>query len=173
MLRERLATECVELCGGPYHERDDALLPVESQLWNLRKGMETYKELLGQDPRVFARRRFAAHPQLPLLLQNVGLTRALLVPFDEAVMPTYRSTVVNWPSPDGKQVEAFTRAPYAAENPQTFLHAAHYLHRTIMQDHGATFALMHAKAQAAPWTNAPFSAAIRFSGRWVRIWSIS
>jgi hypothetical protein len=151
VLRERLATESVDLCGGPFRERDDALLPVESQLWNLRKGMETYKALLDHESRVFARRRFAAHPQLPLLLQNVGMTRALLVPFDEAVMPTYRSTVVNWPSPDGKQVEAFTRVPYAAENPQTFLHAAHYLHKTIMQDHGATFALLHAKAQAAPW----------------------
>jgi alpha-mannosidase len=151
ILRERLATESLELCGGPYRERDDALLPVESQLWNLRKGMATYREMLDHEPRVFARRRFAAHPQLPLLLQSVGLTRALLLAFDDAVLPSYRSTVVNWPSPDGKQVEAFTRTPYAADNPQTFLHVAHYLHRTIMQDHGATFALLHATAQAAPW----------------------
>jgi len=150
-LRERLATGSVELCGGPYRERDDALLPVESQLWNLRKGIFAYKALLDYEPRVFARRRFAAHPQLPLLLQNVGLTRALLLPFDDAVLPTYRSTVVNWPSPDGKQVEAFTRAPYAADNPQTFLHVAHYLHRTIMQDHGATFALLRAANPPAPW----------------------
>lgn len=151
ILRERLATESVELCGGPYCERADALLPIESQLWNLRKGMATYKKLLDHEPRVFARRRFAAHPQLPLLLNSVGLTRGLLVSFDDGVLPTYRSTVVNWPSPGGKQVEAFTRTPYAADNPQTFLHVAHYLHRTIMQDHGATFALLHATAQSAPW----------------------
>src|SRR5262245_61581982 len=78
-LRERLAAGGVELCGGPYVEREDALLPLESQLWNLTKGMATYKELLDYGPRVFARKRFAAHPQLPLLLNHVGLTRALLV----------------------------------------------------------------------------------------------
>src|SRR5262249_51743464 len=37
------------------------------------------------------------------------------------------------------------------DNPQTFLHVAHYLHRTIMQDHAATFALLHTAAPAAPW----------------------
>jgi hypothetical protein len=41
--------------------------------------------------------------------------------------------------------------PYRAENPQTFFHVAHYLHRTIMQDHGATFALLHSTASAGPW----------------------
>jgi hypothetical protein len=150
-LRERLAADSAELCGGPYSEREDALLPIESQLWSLRTGLARYKELLDYQPRVFARRRFAAHPQLPLLLNTVGLNRTLLVPFDDAVMPSYRSTIVSWPSPDGKQAEAFTRAPYAADNPQTFFHVAHYLHRTIMQDHGATFALLHGSAAAAPW----------------------
>jgi hypothetical protein len=150
-LRERLAMDSAELCGGSYCEREDALLPLESQLWNLRKGMATYKRMLDIEPRVFARRRFGAHPQLPSLLQSVGITRTLLVPFDDSVLPSYRSTVVNWPSPDGKQVEAFTRAPYAADNPQTFLHTAHYLHRTIMQDHAATFALVHSANPAAPW----------------------
>ena len=48
--------------GGPYAEREDALLPVESQLWNLVKGVNTCHDLLGQDIRVFARKRFAAHP---------------------------------------------------------------------------------------------------------------
>jgi hypothetical protein len=151
LLRERLGMESVELCGGSYCEREDALLPLESQLWNLRRGMAAYKKLLDAEPRVYARRRFGAHPQLPTLLHNVGITRALLIPFDDSVLPSYRSTVVNWPSPDGKQVEAFTRAPYAADNPQTFLHVAHYLHRTIMQDHAATFALVHANGQDAHW----------------------
>jgi len=47
-------------------EREDALLPVESQLWNLLKGQAVTRALLGSDVQVFARKRFAAHPQLPL-----------------------------------------------------------------------------------------------------------
>ncbi len=147
-LRQRLREETAEVCGGCYLEREDALLPLESQIWNLLKGLAVSKELLDQEIRVFARKRFAAYPQLPLVLNSVGLRRALLVPFDEAVLPTYRVTVVNWPSPDGKQVEAFTRAPYQADSPQTFFHWAHYLNKTIAQDHAATLALLHSLGPA-------------------------
>jgi hypothetical protein len=152
-LKERVTSEKAEVCGGCYLEREDALLPVESQLWNLRKGLTVAAELLGQDVRVFGRKRFAAHPQLPLLLSRSGLRRALFLAFDESVLPSHRATVINWPSPDGQQVEAFTRAPVAADSPHTFFHAAHHLHRSIMQDHSATLALLHKGPPAAWYTD--------------------
>jgi hypothetical protein len=150
-LRERVAGENLDVCGGCYLEREDALLPVESQLWNLRKGLALARELLATDIRIFGRKRFGFHPQVPLFLNFAGLNRALLLPFDDAVLPTFQATVTNWPSPDGKQVEAFTRAPHAAGDSVTYFHAAHYLHRSIMQDHAATLALLHKEAAAAPW----------------------
>lgn len=150
-LRERFSTDLAEVCGGPYLEREDVLLPLETQLWNLLRGQETYRELLGQEVRVFARKRFGFHPHLPLYLQSAGISRALLVAFDEAVLPSHRGTVVNWPSPDGKQVEAFARAPLPADSPQTFFHLAHHLHKTIMQDQSATLALVHRGKPAGPW----------------------
>jgi hypothetical protein len=149
-LRSKVQAESLEICGGAYVEREDALLPIESQLWNLHKGLAAYKELLGQEIRIFARKRFGVHPQLPLLLQHAGLKRALLIAFDESVLPNYRVTVVNWSSADGKQIDAFTRLPYPADSPQTYFHWAHYLHRTIAQDHAATLALLH-RGPAAPW----------------------
>src|SRR5262249_52383090 len=40
----------------------------------------------------------------------------------------------------------------AADNPQTFFHWAHYLRRTIAEDHSATLALLHrGVTKAAPW----------------------
>jgi hypothetical protein len=150
-LRNRLHADRLDVAGGCYREREDALLPLESQLWNLSKGLSKAKELLDQEIRVFARRRFAAHPQLPQLLHCVGLRCALLLPFDNAVLPSYRTQTINWPSPDGKQVEAITRVPYPAENPQTYFHWAHYLHKTIAQDHTATVALLHNQISAGPW----------------------
>jgi hypothetical protein len=151
LLREKVQSEQVEVCGGSYLERDDALLPVESQVWNLSKGLTVTQQLLGSDIHVYARRRFAAHPQLPVFLSAVGLQRMLLLSFDDAVMPTYQVTVINWPAPDGKQIEAFTRAPYPADNVQTFFHLAHYLFQTIRQDHSATVALLHTGSPAGPW----------------------
>jgi hypothetical protein len=142
-LRERLAADLVEVCGGPYREREDALLPLESQLWNLTRGQSVYRELLGREVRVFARRRFGHHPLLPLLLQSVGISRAILLAFDESVLPTPRGTTASWPSPDGKQVEVFSRPPLPADSPQTYFHLAHHLHRTIMQDSTATLAFLH------------------------------
>jgi hypothetical protein len=150
-LGKKVLAELVEVCGGPSLEREDGLLPVESQLWNLLKGQEQYERLLGAKVNVFARKRFAAHPHLPLLLNNIGLNRVVLVPFDDAVMPAHRATVVNWPSPDGKQVEAFCRTPYLADSPQTYFHLAHYLHQTIANDHGATLALRHDAKPAPSW----------------------
>jgi hypothetical protein len=151
VLREKVQSEQIEVCGGSYLEREDPLLPIESQIWNLAKGLAVAKEVLGSEIRVYARKRTAAHPQLPMLLGSVGLQRAVLLSFDEAVLPTYQVTVVNWPSPDGKQIEAFTRAPYPADNPQTFFHLAHYLYQTIRQDHAATLALLHSSSSTAPW----------------------
>ena len=150
-LRRGVQADQVEVCGGPYVEREDALLPIESQLWNLLHGLSVSRDLLGQDIRIFRRRRSAFHPQVPLLLNTVGLTRALLLAFDGTVIPSHRSVTVSWPSPDGKHVEAFTRTPYAADNPQTYFHVAHYLHQSIGQDHAATFVLLHGTAEAAPW----------------------
>ena len=150
-LRERVANDLAEVCGGPYGEREDALLPVESQLWNLLKGLAVSRNLLNAEVRVFARKRFGFHPQLPLFLGTVGLQRVLLLTFDEAALPAYNAAVVNWPAPDGTQVEGFARTPYPADSPNTYFHATHYLHRTIMQDHAATLALVHGAAPTAPW----------------------
>ena len=150
-LRERVEADLVDVCGGSYLERDDALLPIESQMWNLLKGQAVTKHLLGREVRVFGRRRFGFHPQTPLLLQSTGIGQRILVVFDESVIPAHRTPVVNWPSPDGKQVQSFTRAPLPAETPQTFFHLAHHLHHTIMQDHAATLALLHRSAPAGPW----------------------
>src|SRR5262249_15551716 len=141
----------LDVCGGPYLEREDALLPLESQLWNLIHGMNTSKELLGGDIRVFGRKRTSFHPQVPLFLNQVGLQKAILVAFDNAVIPTHRSATVSWPSPDGKQVEAFARSPHRADNPQAFFHLAHYLYETIQKDHSATLALLHTGTPPAPW----------------------
>jgi alpha-mannosidase len=150
-LRERVGADLVEVLGGPYREREDPFLPLESQVWNLLHGQSVYQELLGQEVRVFARKRFGFHHQLPLLLQSVGISHALLVPFDESVVPTHRSPVVSWPSHDGKQVDCFTRVPQPADTPQTFFHLAHYLHQTIMQDQSATLALLHRDRPASPF----------------------
>jgi hypothetical protein len=150
VIRERFQNDQADVCGGCYVEREEPLLPLESQLWNLVKGTTAARELLGKDVSVFARKRFGYHPQLPLFLNSVGLHRAIAMTFDDSSLPSFRSAVTNWPSPDGKQVEAFTRKPLPADDPQTFFHLAYHLCQTIRQDHAATLALLHKGNKSAP-----------------------
>src|SRR5262245_46635217 len=63
-LRKHVEDERAEVCGGCYVEREDPLLPVDSQLWNLLHGQEMSRKLLGREIQVFARKRFGLHPQL-------------------------------------------------------------------------------------------------------------
>src|SRR5262249_19129424 len=128
---------------GAYREREDAVMPVESQLWNLRRGPQVAKELLGAEVRVFGRRRSAYQPHTPQLLHAAGFEKALLIAFDGAVIPTHRSAIVSWSSPGGQSIDAFCRTPQAAHQAQTFFNLVHTLHETIMQDTAATFAIVH------------------------------
>jgi hypothetical protein len=150
-IRERFQVEEVDICGGSYTEREEPLLPLESQLWNVLKGTTVAREHLGKDINVFARKRFGFHPQLPLFLNSVGLHRVLALTFDDSTLPSFRSTVTNWPSPDGKQLEAFTRKPFKADDPQTYFHLAYHLCQTIRQDHVATLAILHSGNPTCPW----------------------
>ncbi len=150
-LRQRVQADALEVCSGPYLEREDALLPLESQLWNLRKGLATGRQLLGQEIRVYGRRRFAASPELPQFVRSFGLARAVLLPFDEGVLPQFRTAVAEWNSQDGQRIEAFVLKPHPAESPLTYFHLAHYLSRTMMQDPSAALALKHDGATASSW----------------------
>jgi hypothetical protein len=143
----------VEICGGTYCDRADELLSIESQLWNLRRGLEITKRLTGLEVQTFASPRGSFHPHTPLLLQQVGLPRAIFQSFGgDSRLPTHKAAVIQWPAADGKQIEAFTRTPLPAEDPNTYFHLAHYLHQTIMQDSAAVFGLLHRPGTvAAPW----------------------
>lgn len=133
----------VDICCGAYREREDALLPFESQWWNLRRAREVVKGLFGVEPAGFARRKSAYHPQLPSWLQHFGYRHAALISFDQGLIPTLRSTAVNWPGPDGKAVDAFTREPLPAHDPQTFFNLAYHLHQATSSDAAPTVALIH------------------------------
>jgi hypothetical protein len=152
-LRAKVQADEAEVCGGCYLEREEPLLHLDSQLWNLEKGLAATRALLGVEPRVYARKRFGFYPQLPLLLSTSGIHRSLLLCFDDTSgVPQYSSCVVAWPSPDGKQIDAFVRAPHPADSPATFFNLGHYWFKTTREDHAATLALLHS-GEPAIWYN--------------------
>jgi hypothetical protein len=148
-LKHRAGGDTLEIVAGAYREREDTLLPVESQLWNLRRASSSVKELLGAEVRIFGRRRTAFGPQTPQFLHATEFDKAVFLAFDGAVVPSHRSTVINWSGPDGRTLDAFARSPQLAHQPQTFFNLVHSLHETIMQDSAATLGLLHSEGPAA------------------------
>ncbi|MBX9584782.1 MAG: hypothetical protein K2X87_31145 [Gemmataceae bacterium] len=139
----------VDLCVGAYAERDDAYLPFESQWWNLRTAREATHRLFGVEPAAYARKTSAYHPQLPSWLVHHGYRHAVLLSFDGALIPTLRSTAVNWPGPDGRAVDAFTREPLPAHDPQTFFNLVYHLYQATSSDAAPAVALVHKGKPAA------------------------
>ena len=87
-LDEAIQPPVLEMIGGVYREREDALLPVESQLWNLRKGRATARDVVGATGRGAA--PGSGRPttrSVPAWVQATGLRRAVLRRFDGAVDP--------------------------------------------------------------------------------------
>ncbi|MBX3401518.1 MAG: hypothetical protein KF873_22520 [Gemmataceae bacterium] len=132
-----------EICVSAEREREDALLPIESQLWNLRAGRAAARKLLGIEPSVFARRTSVFQPQLPSWLSLAGYRHGIATSLDGATVPTRYSAVVGWPGPDGKSIDVFTRDPLPAHDPQTFFNLAYHLHQAITHDSTPTLTLLH------------------------------
>ena len=150
-LRRRVQADQAEVCSGPFRDREDALLPLEGQLWNLRKGLATIHDSLGQDVAVHGRKRFAASPHWPGILSACGIDKTLLLSLDEGVIPQFKSAVVEWSSPEGRRVSAFTHKTLPAESPSTYLHLAHHVSKTIMRDFTAALTLLHSGKAESPF----------------------
>lgn len=150
-LAEWVQGEKAEVCGGSLIERADVLLPIESQLWNLREGLRVSRELLGAEIKVYARRRFGTHPQLPVWLNQHGLSKALLLSVDDSSTPQYSGTSASWATQDGKQIDAFVRKPLDTSSIDAFFNLGHQLFKTTREDHTATLAFLHGAKPAQSW----------------------
>ncbi|MBY0514402.1 MAG: hypothetical protein K2P78_10875 [Gemmataceae bacterium] len=139
----------VDLCCGSYRDREDALLPAESQWWNLRTARDTVRRLFGVETTVYGRKKSAYHPQLPAWLVQMGYKHAVLISFDGALIPTLRGTAVDWPSPDGKSIHAFTREPLPAHDPHTFFNLVYHAYQSVSQDAAPSLAFVHKGKPAA------------------------
>ena len=133
----------IDLCCGAYCEREDALMAAESQFWNLKTARASVKSLFGIEPAVYTRKTSAFHPQLPGWLNHLGFRHAVLISQDGALIPTVRSTAVNWPGPDGKSVDAFCREPLPAHDPLSFFNLVYHMYQSYAADAAPTIAFVH------------------------------
>jgi hypothetical protein len=133
----------VDLITGCYHEREEHLLPIESQHWNLQTSRSVLQKLFGVEGVIAGRKRSAYHPLQPGWLEHHGFKKAMMLSLDGATTPNRNACVVNWPGQDGQSLDAFGRDPLSASDPSTFFNLVYTLHQATTSDSKPTVAFAH------------------------------
>ena len=141
-----------DVIGGTFDEADEPLLPLESILWQFRKGSEVYKRLLGErGVEILARRRFALYPQLPQLARRFQFRFGVHLALDSGKFPVVADAKRMWESPDATSLESLTRPPAPADSTAQGVHLPWRLAKALKDDHVATLPLAHWPAPIANW----------------------
>jgi alpha-mannosidase len=151
-LRQAIADGWADVAGGTYSEAEDPLLPLESILWQFRRGNEVYRTHLDdRNVETFARRRFGLFAQLPQIAKRFGFRFALHLGLDAGRFPIPAETKRLWESPDGSSLESLLRPPLAADRPSQGCLLPWRMAATMRNDHVAAIPLVHWPQPVASW----------------------
>ena len=151
-LRQAITDGWADVAGGTYSEEEDPLLPLESILWQFRRGNDVYRTHLDdRNAETFARRRFGLFTQLPQFAKRFGFHFALHLALDAGRFPVPAETKRLWESPDGSSLETLFRPPLAADRPAQGWFVPWRMAATMKNDHVAALPLVHWPQPVAPW----------------------
>ncbi len=109
-VREAITEGWADVVGGAHQEAEEPLLPMESVLWQYRRGAEVYRRHLDdRNVEAFAKRRFGLYPELPQLVKRFGFRFAVHLGFDAGRFPVRPEAKRLWEGPDGTSLETMTR----------------------------------------------------------------
>ena len=151
-LQQAITDGWADVAGGTYSEEEEPLLPLESILWQYRRGNEVYRiHLDDRNAETFARRRFGLFVQLPQFAKRFGFRFALHLALDAGRFPVPPETKRLWESPDGSSLETLFRPPLAADRPAQGWFVPWRLAATMKNDHVAALPMVHWPQPVAPW----------------------
>jgi alpha-mannosidase len=152
LLRQAITDGWVDVAGGTYAESEDALLPLESILWQFSHGAEVYRVHLDErHVETFARRRFGLFVQLPQVAKRFGIRYALPMSFDAGRFPVRPETKRLWEAPEGSSLESLLRPPLAADRDSQGWLLPWRIGATMRDDHVAAVPIVHWPSPVAPW----------------------
>lgn len=146
-----LAAGHLGLVGGEWQEGRSPLHSCETVLRRFLQGLQQHDELLGVQPRVYARRNYGVSVLYPQLLHRLGYTGALHVALSEGKYPEVSQVKIRWQGPDRSSIDAIGRMPLDAARAATFLALASKLRETMDSDHVATLCLAHWPGHVSSW----------------------
>ena len=151
-LRTAVNEGWADVVGGPYAETTEPLSPLNSVLWQFRKGGEVYRTHLDdRNVETLATRRFALYPQRAQVSRRFGFRFAMHWGLDEGRFPVPLESKRLWESPDGSHLETLTRLPIAADRASESLYLPWRLAKSMKDDHVATVPIAHWASPVAGW----------------------
>lgn len=151
-LRQAINDGWADVAGGTHTEAEDALLPLESILWQFAKGGLVYHAHLDErGVETYARRRFGLFTQLPQVARRNGIRYALHMSFDAGRFPLRPETKRLWEGPEGSSLESLLRPPLAADRPSHGWRFAWRLAATMRDDHIAALPVVRWPSPVSPW----------------------
>ncbi|AGA30408.1 glycoside hydrolase family 38 N-terminal domain-containing protein [Singulisphaera acidiphila] len=151
-VREAITEGWADVVGGSYTESEEPLLPMESVLWQFRRGAEVYRRHLDdRNVETLARRRFSLYPELPQLAKRFGFRFAVHLGFDAGRFPIRPEAKRLWEGPDGTSLETLTRPPLGADRSAQGMFIPWRLATSMKDDHVATLPFVHWPNPVAPW----------------------
>lgn len=112
--------QSVDLLLGEAESCETRLEPPEMIGQRLQETRSWSRERFGRGPRVWARREYGLHPDLPALLKSAGYQGALHLTFDVGSYPETEDAKLTWQASDRTGIEAFSRLPVPAARATTF-----------------------------------------------------
>ncbi|RMG32674.1 MAG: hypothetical protein D6725_17175, partial [Planctomycetota bacterium] len=143
----------IELIGGEFGERAAPLIPLDSWLQDLQRGLSVYRRVLGTRPACWGRQRFGLSPHLPQLLRATGFSLAFHLALDDGLYPDVEQLTFRWEAPDGTQLLAVNRLPLAADSATSLLNLPARLGDSMQEDQVAGLLLFHWPDLRRPWLN--------------------
>lgn len=128
----------LDIAGGPFSERPEHLLPLETVRTLYRQGDAVYRRHLDdRSVETLFHRHFALSPSLPHMARRQGFRFGMPMAFDGGTFPVRRESKMLWASPDGTTLEALTRVPTDTDDALLPLRFPWLLGQSMRDDHVA------------------------------------
>ncbi|HID24277.1 MAG TPA: hypothetical protein EYP14_18000, partial [Planctomycetaceae bacterium] len=151
-LDEAWKADAVDFAGGTWRDVVPMLVPLESFLWQLRRGLGVFRNLFGRRPRVWGQGQFGLSSHLPQILRRFGFEGALHVLLGDGTYPESDYGAIRWQGCDGSVIDAISRVPLAADKASSYLDLAVRLAESMEHDQSAAMAALFRRPDSeTPW----------------------
>lgn len=141
----------IDLVGGEWSETCSTLLSIQSPIWQLQRGHETFRRLFDRVPTMWGRRKYGVDPYLPQILDHYGYAAALHVVMDDGIYPDHEHSKLRWSGCDGTTIDALSRIPLAADSAASFLRFPLRMSESMDHDQTAAVAFARWPELRTPW----------------------